>query len=62
MLSESSENGERPSLGGEDKLKIDKVSKIFKDEICEQPYAPISFIVFLYLHPDAMRFQKCYFA
>eukprot|EP00347_Sterkiella_histriomuscorum_P021260 403334633 len=38
-----------------------KISNIFKNEICEQPYSPISMIIFLYIHPDPRRFVTSYY-
>ena len=45
----------------QDKKQIEKLSSIFKNEICEQPYSPIAFIVFLWFHPDSIRFINSYY-
>lgn len=56
---ETSENID--GLKQEEKDILVKISNIFKNEICEQPYAPISMIVFLYIHPDSRRFVNSYY-
>jgi len=44
-----------------DKKQMHKLSSIFKNELCTQPYAPIAFIIFLWVHPDSIRFINSFY-